>query len=256
MPLVHANDQKIFYADRNLKRRPVLLLIHGAAGSHLDWPAQLRRFDPFGSCALDLPGHGRSPGPARSVVNHYADDVLSLASELGLSELILVGHSMGGAIALDIALRLEKRVAALVLVATGARLRVNDSLLTLVESDFKSAVDHIEAAAWGPDAEPELLRRASHLMLGGDPRTMAMDFAACDNFDVRSELNVIAIPTLVLVGSEDRLTPPKFSRYLADRISGAELNTITGAGHMLAMEQPEAVRDAIADFAQRRLARG
>jgi pimeloyl-ACP methyl ester carboxylesterase len=247
------NEQKVFYAARKLERRPVLLLIHGAGGSHLDWPPQLRRFEPLGSCAIDLPGHGRSAGSARSTVNAYGDDVLELVRQLDLTEVILVGHSMGGAIALDIALRRLEQVVALVLVATGARLRVNTALLELVDSDFGSAVDSIVSTAWGPDAEPDSVRRASQLMRSCDPDTMRMDFAACNDFDIMSQLGDIAIPTLVLAGSEDRMTPLKFGRYLADHIPTAEFVPIDGAGHMLAVEQPRLVSDAISDFVRRRL---
>jgi pimeloyl-ACP methyl ester carboxylesterase len=253
MPIARINEQKIFYAARKLERRPILVLIHGAGGSHLDWPPQLRRFDPLGSCAIDLPGHGRSAGPARSAVSAYGDDVLELIRQLDLAEVILVGHSMGGAIALDIALRRLEQVVALVLVATGARLKVNTALLELVDSDFGSAVDNIVSTAWGPDAEPDSVRRASQLMRSCDPDTLRMDFAACNDFDIMSQLGDIAIPTLVLVGTEDRMTPLKFGRYLANHISAAEFVSVDAAGHMLAMERPQLVSDAIGDFVQRRL---
>jgi len=255
MPIARIKGQNIFYAARHLDRQPVLLLIHGAGGSHLDWPPQLRRFEPLGSCAIDLPGHGRSVGPARTTVSAYADAVLDLVGELELSEVILVGHSMGGAIALDIALRQPEEIVGLILVATGARLRVNQLLLDLVDSNFSSAVDHVVANAWGPNAKPEFVRQASQLMRSCDPNAMAMDFLACNEFDIMSQLGDIALPTLVLVGTADRMTPPKFGQYLASHIPHAEFASFDGAGHMLAMEQPQAVSDAVADFVSRRLSR-
>lgn len=253
MPKARINEQDLFYAATKLDRRPVLMLIHGAGGSHLDWPPELRRYEPYGSCAIDLPGHGRSARPGRSAVSAYADVVLELVTELELSEVILVGHSMGGAIAMDLALRRCEEVVALVLVASGARLRVKKDLLDLVDSNFVSAVKHVTATAWGPNAEPDSVRRGSQLMLTGDSKAMRMDFAACNDFDIMTQLGDIAVPTLVLVGTEDRMTPPKFAHYLADHIPGAELISVADAGHMLAMEQPQLVSDAIRDFIQRRL---
>jgi len=253
MPTSSIGGQRTFYAARNLDRRPVLLLIHGAGGSHLDWPPQLRRFDHLGTCAVDLPGHGRSEPPARSTVGDYADHVLQLVDLLGVSNIVLVGHSMGGAVALSIALRQPAQVSALVLVATGARLRVNEHLLTLIGNNFDSAVEHIETAAWGPDASPEMVDRGSQLMLAGDPVAMHMDFLACNQFDVMHRLSSIQLPTLVLVGTDDRMTPPKYAHYLAEQIPRAELVVIAGTGHMLAMERPTQTRDAINDFIQRRI---
>jgi len=84
---------------------------------------------------------------------------------------------------------------------------------------------------------------------------MAMDFLACNEFDIMSQLGDIALPTLVLVGTADRMTPPKFGQYLAGHIPHAEFASFDGAGHMLAMEQPQAVSDAVADFVSRRLNR-
>jgi len=255
MPIAHLDEQKIYYAARKLEHRPVLLLIHGAGGSHLDWPRQLRRFDPLGSCAIDLPGHGRSPGPARSTIGAYADVVLSLIKALDLSEVILVGHSMGGAVALDIALRRPEEIAGLILVATGARLRVNEALMDLVDSNFNSAVDHVVANTWGPNAEANSVRQASQLMRSCAPDSLRLDFTACNEFDIMSRLGDIALPTLVLVGTEDRMTPPKFGHYLAGHIPQAEFVSVDGAGHMLALERPQSVSETIAGFIERRLKR-
>lgn len=252
MPLANVNNQKLFYAARALDRQPPLLLIHGAGGSHLDWPAQLRRFGPLGVCALDLPGHGRSPGPARSNIADYASDAIQLATAIGLSQFVVVGHSMGGAIALEIALRCPEKVTGLVLVATGARLRVGEALLGLAGNDHAAAVQQVTAVAWGPAAPPELVSRSSQLMLSCDPVSLQMDFTACNDFDCMARLEEINAPTLVMVGTEDHMTPPKYGQYLSDHIPLAEFVSIPGAGHMLAMERPDQVSELIDGFLSRR----
>ena len=245
----------MFYAARALDRRPVLLLIHGAAGSHLDWPPQLRMVEDMASCAVDLPGHGRSAKPGRASVSGYADDVLALAESLKLTGIIVVGHSMGGAIALEIALKNPAAVTGLILVATGARLKVNDALLDLVTGDYNEAVQLITGMAWSQDAPAGVVERGRELMLQCDPAAVEMDYQACNGFDVMARLGSLTVPTLVLSGTEDRLTPAKYGEFLAEQIPGAEYASIDGAGHMLAQEQPDRVAAAITEFAHRRLIR-
>ena len=126
----------------------------------------------------------------------------------------------------------------------------------LVDSNFNSAVDHVVANAWGPNAEADSVRQASQLMLSCSPDALQLDFMACNEFDIMSRLGNIALPTLVLVGTEDRMTPPKFGRYLADHIPGAEFVSVDGAGHMLALERPQTVGETIAGFVERRLKKG
>jgi pimeloyl-ACP methyl ester carboxylesterase len=245
----------MFYAARALDRRPVLLLIHGAAGSHLDWPPQLRIVEDMATCALDLPGHGRSAKPGRTSVSDYADDVLLLAENLKLTNIIVVGHSMGGAIALEIGLRNTDAVAGLILVATGARLKVNDALLDLVTGDYDEAVQLITGMAWSQGAPADAVDRGRALMLQCDPSAVEMDYQACNRFDVMARLESVTVPSLVLTSAEDRLTPPKYGEFLAEHIPGAEYASINGAGHMLAQEQPDKVAATITEFARRRVIR-
>lgn len=253
LPSIIVNDQKIFYAARAIDRRPILLLIHGAAGSHLDWPPQLRVIQEIGSCALDLPGHGRSARPGRASVGDYADDVMLLAEKLDLKDIVLVGHSMGGAIALEIALRKPPAVTGLILVSTGARLKVNDKLLDLVTGNHDEAVQLITGMAWGQDAPATIVERGHALMLECDPSAVEMDYQACNEFDVMTRLGSVTVPTLVLTGDQDRLTPTKYGQYLAENIPGAEFAQIDDAGHMLAQEQPVEVAEAIMEFVRRRV---
>lgn len=252
MPSVTINRKRMYYAGRSLQRRPVLLLLHGAGGSHLDWPPQLRRVEEMGSCAVDLFGHGRSAKPGRSSVSDHADDVLELIDALGLTQIILVGHSMGGAVALEIALREPNAAIALVLVASGARLKVNRRLLDLVGANYEQAVEMITGLVWAQGVPADVVGRGQALMMQCDPTVVENDFAACNEFDVMQDLATLTIPTLVLTGTEDRLTPPKYGKYLADNIPDAEFVLIEGAGHMLAQERPEQVARHIIDFAGRR----
>jgi pimeloyl-ACP methyl ester carboxylesterase len=226
---------------------PAMVLIHGAGGTHLHWPPQLRHMAEARVIALDLPGHGQSAGRADSIADQ-AEAVLALLDELKLERAIIGGHSMGGAVALTQALTHPERVAGLVLVSTGARLRVAPAILQQVAEDFTGAVSVIIGHVFAPSA-PEALTRAAHAqMLDTDPQVLLSDWQACNAFDVRERLGEIAAPTLALCGSEDVMTPEKYARAFVEKMPCAELKLFSGAGHMLPLEQPDAVTQAIREF--------
>jgi pimeloyl-ACP methyl ester carboxylesterase len=250
MPYTDVAAEKIFYFHHQdaPKGQGALLFVHGAGGSHLHWPPQLRRLAGANTYALDLPGHGQSEGQGRRSISAYADFVAAFLKVLGLEKVTLVGHSMGGATALDFALRYPERLTGLVPVGSGARLRVAPAILDGVRRDFEAAVRLICDYAFALDAPEQLKREGRRQMGQTHPDVLYGDFAACDAFDVMDRLGEIRCPTLAVCGTADRLTPSKYSIYLRDNIPGAQLVLIEGAGHMVMLEQPETVSQVIADF--------
>jgi Predicted hydrolases or acyltransferases (alpha/beta hydrolase superfamily) len=247
MPFAQIGEQALFYT---VSRRggPALILIHGAGGSHLHWPAALRRMPGATVYAVDLPGHGRSEGPGRERIEDYVADIVRFMDAVGVSRGVLVGHSMGGAIAQMTALMAPERVAGLVLVGTGARLRVAPALLDGILQDARGALALITEWAWGPEADPAMVARGRQMMARVNPRVVWGDFAACDRFDIRERVGEITAPTLVITGSEDRMTPPKFGQWLAERIPGARFVLVEGAGHMVMLEKPDQVASAVREW--------
>ena len=251
MPYTNVAGEKIFYVHHQSdpKGQSTLVFVHGAGGSHLNWPPQLRRLAAANTYALDLPGHGQSEGQGKTSISACADFVAAFLETLGLEKATLVGHSMGGATALDFALRYPEGLAGLVLVGSGARLRVAPAILDGIRQDFQAAVRLICDWAFAPDA-PEQLKRIGRRQMGQThPDVLYSDFAVCNAFDVMDRLGEIRCPTLAICGTADRLTAPKYSTYLRDNITGARLVLVEGAGHMVMLEQPETVSQAIAAFA-------
>lgn len=234
----------------NPHSRPVLVLIHGAGGSRLSWPPAIRRMPEVAVYTLDLPGHGRSAPPPRESIADYADAVADFLDEMHLPPSVIVGHSMGSAIALTLALEHPARVRALVLIGGGARLRVHPSLLewTAQESTMPQAIQTLLEWGFSPQSPSEIKALAARHMRQTPAATFHADFLACDRFDLRERLAEIPHPTLLLCGSEDRMTPPRFSEFLAEHLPNARLQILPGAGHMLMLERPQEVAQAIREF--------
>ncbi|MFQ6100276.1 MAG: alpha/beta fold hydrolase [Anaerolineae bacterium] len=252
MPHVEMKGERLFYTvSRGPKESPTLLLVHGAGGSRLHWPGELRRLPDATVYTLDLPGHGRSAGPGCDTIAGYAEAVAAFLDAVGIKRAVFVGHSMGGAIAQALALGLASRVSGLVLVATGARLRVAPAILEGIRSNFEGAVELITRFAWSPEAPPALIELGRQALLETGPDVLLGDFIACDRFDVMERLGEIEAPALVIGSTADQLTPVKYARFLVEHISGAHLVVIEGAGHMVMLERPAEVAEAVEEFLNR-----
>jgi pimeloyl-ACP methyl ester carboxylesterase len=227
-----------------------ILLIHGAGGSYLYWPPEIRHLPGDNLLAIDLPGHGDSRGNSKSNIDAYACALLEFLENLGINEVMLAGHSMGGAIALSMVLKDPGRVKGLVLLGSGAKLRVHPQLLEDCRSPetYPRVVSSVLEWSFSPETDRKLVNLAGERLKQLSPNILLGDFTACNAFDVRQQLSGIKLPTLILCGEEDQMTPPRFSAYLAEQIPNSKLEVIPGAGHMVMLEQPVAVARLIAEF--------
>ncbi len=230
-----------FAHGENLSERPPVVLIHGAGGAYLNWPPQVRRLNGQRLFALDLPGHGKSKGTGRQDILEYARAVSEFLKALSLPAAILVGHSMGSAIALVMALQFPQQVLGLGLLGGGAKLRVAKSILELAAQPetFPALLQMVGDLSYGPHAGPRLKELGMRRLAETRPAVLYGDFLACDAFDVMQQVKNIHVPTLLLCGSEDQMTPPNRSAYLHEQIAGSQLRVIPGAGHMLMLEAPD-----------------
>jgi pimeloyl-ACP methyl ester carboxylesterase len=237
-----------------------LLFIHGAGSSADFWHWQRSVFPQ--DYYLDLPGHGRDArldaawqsGDPRTLIARYAAWVADYVVREELADVVLNGHSMGGAITLTLALERPAWLRAIVLTGTGARLRVSPRLLDLLRTDYPAAVDAIIESSFAPATTPinyaqKVRRNGTRRQMLRTPREVALaDYEACDGFDIMERVGEIRLPTLCIVGDQDAMTPVKYSDYLHRSIHGSLLEVVKGAGHMMPLEKPDEYNRHIADF--------
>ena len=230
-----------------------IILIHGAGGSHLHFPPELRRLNGFQVAALDLPGHGKSEGVGRQTISEYVQVVQDFMDAINLPAAVIIGHSMGSAIALQLALDAPDRVLALVILGGGSRLGVAPSILesTANEATFPLAIKTIVDLSYGSQASDRLKELATQRMQETRPTVLNGDFIACNEFNAREGLAEIKVSTLILCGTEDKMTPPKYSKQLDEHIPNSELALIEGAGHMVMLEKPRDVAGVIERFVEK-----
>lgn len=228
--------------------RPPLVLVHGAGGTHLIWPAELRHLAHTCIYVLDLPGHGASPGSGCANISAYSEIVRDFVDALELPWFVLAGHSMGGAIALDFALAYGQRMAGIALLGTGARMRVSSALLDVVLHDFNAATEMIVNLSY--HTSTSALHKEIYLrhLRETDPHVLYGDLVACHQFDVVDRINGLHMPTLIISGRQDQMIQPERSIYLNDHIADSELHIIDPGGHNVMVERPEIVADLFAGF--------
>jgi pimeloyl-ACP methyl ester carboxylesterase len=222
-----------------------LLFIHGSGGSRESWHYQLRAFPD--ARAVDLPGHPK--GEPCTSIEACVEWLRDQLAEGERKDLALAGHSLGGAIALQYALCYPDELAAIILVGSGARLRVHPQYLEQLEAALEAGSDIDEALSVGYErVDPKLAEVLKRRRAENGAAVTLADLRACDRFDVMDRVGEIRIPMLAVCGSDDIMTPPKYSLYLAEAMPDARVTIIPGGTHMVFAEQPDAVNRAILEF--------
>ncbi len=222
-----------------------LLFIPGAGCGKKAWVYQTEYFS--GSEAIALPGHPE--GRPRSSIDGYVEWLHDYIYQQQYQDVVLVGHSMGGAVAQLYGLKYGDEVKALVLIGTGARLRVLPDLLKAVEEMVT------DEATWRKYLEerhrstaPEIRQVIIEERMRIGPAVMLNDLLGCHKFDIMDRVHNIKLPTLVICGSDDELTPVEYAHYLASKIEAACEVIVNGTGHWVQTEKPRKVNQAIDSF--------
>ncbi len=222
-----------------------LIFLHGSGGCKESWHHQTRFFED--ADAVDLPGHPE--GEPCASIGGYVEWLRGYIRERAYRDVVLVGHSLGGAIALLHALEHPGELEAIVLVGSGARLRVHPMILdgleeTIEKPDLFLAFQKTGYARVEPELAEVILRRSEE----NGPAVTLNDLRACDAFDVMDRLGELRLPLLALCGDEDTMTPPKYSHFLVEKIPSARAVVIPGGTHMVFAEKPDEVNAAIDAF--------
>jgi pimeloyl-ACP methyl ester carboxylesterase len=235
---------------------PTIVLLHGAGFDHTAWALHSRWFahHGYGVLAPDLPGHGRSAGAPLPTIADMADWTAALLDAAGAAKAWLVGHSMGSLIALETATRHPARVSALSLIGTAATMTVGPDLLKAAEANDHSAVDMV--SIWGLGAQAELggsLAPGLWMHTGAQrvlelcrPGVLYNDLSACNAYqNALAAAAGITVPTTVIIGERDMMTPARAGRALAAALPNARMVVLPGAGHMMMAERPDELLAAL-----------
>jgi 3-oxoadipate enol-lactonase len=235
----------------DLSQGELLLFVHAAGANGNTWHRQLTAFgEGHSPLAFDFPGHGRSGGTeSLKSVDAYRDCLGAFMDALRVRPCVLVGRSMGGAIATAYALAHPERVRALVLVATAAHFELPQATLdTWKNVMLGRAQQPFTTEAFSPKTDFAVMREMWMEQVKTDPRVRYFDLVACNQFDATARLGSITTPSLIVVGRDDGITPPAQAEALHQGIKGSKLVAINDAGHAVPNEKPDEFNRAVRDF--------
>ncbi|TCU07585.1 alpha/beta fold hydrolase [Rhizobium sullae] len=233
-----------------------LVFVHGFTTTAEFWREQVEAFSSrYRVIRINLPGHGVSPRPdGRSyTIPAFANDILAVYRALEIDEAILVGLSMGGTVVQSFTLSHPERVRALVLVGAtphglGEDVNVDNVLMAIDDLGVVQASQNVIDRSFGSSASRELVEFARQ-EVAQTPAFVAREaIASLNASDSRANLRDIGVPTLVVVGNEDIITPPGESVILAEGIPEGRLEVIADAGHFPMLEQPQAFNHVLESF--------
>lgn len=250
MPIAH----NIYYACSPAidTRRPPLVLIHGAGGDSRSWPVEVRRLGGWQVMALDLPGHGRSSGLPRQSVRALCRDLLAFLNEMQIFRVVLAGHSLGAAIALQLAAEFPERMAGLCLISACAHLHTPPLLVDYFTNPLTIPLGLALFRQWAfsPGTPPTQVEAVLTGLRAVRPAVLAGDWRSHADFDFQGSLAGVNAPALIVSGGDDRLAPPQCAHYLSAQLKHATLRMVPAAGHMLPVEQPAALTAVLKAFLQ------
>ncbi|HDQ04558.1 MAG TPA: alpha/beta hydrolase [Deltaproteobacteria bacterium] len=228
-----------------------LFFIHGSGGDHSSWSFQYARLNKnFNIIAVDLPGHGSSEGSGENDINKYSLWVKKLLDALQLKNVIIVGHSLGAAIALTFAAEFGSMIKGIAAVGGGLKMPVNPAIFELLKKEPETAFELMCKFSLAKENRDKLAEPLKKSMAVANIEALYNDLVACDKMDLTEKVKIINLPSMIMCGEEDKMTPPQLSRDIAASIKGSKTCFIKNAGHMVMMENPEEFNKALIDFAK------
>lgn len=223
-----------------------MVFVHGSGACADIWRYQTAYFP--NSHAVNLPGHPQ--GQALKSVDECVEWLRKYLKGRGRKDVVLAGHSFGGAIALMCALQYPQELKGIIIIGSGARLRVHSVFLTTCEQAIAGHPRkwHEMIEEWYRRTPADYRMNIIERQKDVGPAVMLNDFLACDKFDIMDRIHEIELPVLVVCGESDFMTPVKYANYLGARIADSRVVIVPGAGHSVFAEKPEVVNEVIQDF--------
>jgi 3-oxoadipate enol-lactonase len=260
MSFLQCGDAVHYYRSRaGARREPLLVFINGIGTDHRIWDGLLAALPaPLSALCYDLRGQGLSElGQSRYDVARLSLDLELLLERIGAPSVVLIGFSLGGLVAQQFAVAHPARVRGLALCATSTRIGSEDIWRQRAEQvrrgGLASVADGVMERCFSApfrELQPQVVRGYRTLLERSDAASYLAALALLGETDLSAGLAQLSVPALVVAGGADVATPPEQLRQFAERIAGAQFRVLAGAGHLLGVEQPEALARCIGDFVE------
>lgn len=232
-----------------IKGRKNLVFIHGSGNDHTVWKNQYDAMDKdYNIAAVDLPGHGSSEGRGEQDVSAYVEWIKKIIGKLGLKKPVLIGHSLGAATSLTFAIKYGEMLSGIVPVGGGVKMPVNQLILDGIRQDPSSVIALAAKFSISRKNRERLGDWLTNSLSSVTPEIIYGDFLSCNKLNITEEILQIKIPTLLVCGDDDKMTPPALSQFMKDRIPGAKMTLIEEAGHFAMLENVEMFNRVLKDF--------
>jgi pimeloyl-ACP methyl ester carboxylesterase len=238
----------IYYKINSNDSNTVIIFIHGSGGDSNTWQNQFKMSNDYSIIALDLPSHGKSEKFDNLSLDLYVDVLKTLVNSLNYERIFVCGHSLGGAIIQSYYFLYPSDLTALILMSTGAKLRVSPAILESLKKDYEVYLKNLNNVAFSKNTTNNIIEEYQDKSSSIGAEVTYQDFKICDNFDTLEKTNLINAPCLIICGIDDKLTPVKYSRYFNEKIGNSKLVLVEDAGHMVMLEKYEEVNSFIIKF--------
>jgi len=238
----------IYYKINSNDSNTVIIFIHGSGGDSNTWQNQFKMSNDYSIIALDLPSHGKSEKFDNLSLDLYVDVLKTLVNSLNYERIFVCGHSLGGAIIQSYYFLYPSDLTALILMSTGAKLRVSPAILESLKKDYEVYLKNLNNVAFSKNTTNNIIEEYQDKSSSIGAEVTYQDFKICDNFDTLEKTNLINAPCLIICGIDDKLTPVKYSRYFNEKIENSKLVLVEDAGHMVMLEKYEEVNSFIIKF--------
>ncbi len=241
-------DKQIFYQIKDNDSENILILIHGSGENSNVWENQFYLKIDYNIIAIDLPSHNKSSKFPELSLDLYVDVVKKLVDILKPKKLILGGHSLGGVVIQEYYFRYPDDVSALILCATGGRMRVSQVIFDSIKPDYHVFLNNLKVGLFYRKTPKDIIENTILETSQIEPDVTYNDFKICDAFDTLNKTSSIDVPCLIICGKYDQLTPVKYSQFFHDKIINSVLHIIDKSGHGVLLEKPKEVNQALEEF--------